>query len=723
MVELEKMLLWLVLLCISQATKADMADSYVTKAGCSGKCGNVSVPYPFGIGEASCAINNHFFMNCSDINLFFGTNMPINTISVEEGTVSVNIQAAFNCFNATGLIQWFNQSITLGAGPYRFSDTENKLTVFGCDTFALMGDADGNFSSGCLTLCSDAPTMEQEKTCSGVGCCQTPIPHNLKTLDIIVGSLSDHKDVMDFNPCGYAFVADQRTFNASDYGLSNYSDAIVRPDAVIEWVVSEETCEEAEANSSTYACGRNTNCTYSENGRGYRCLCKEGFRGNPYFPDGCRDIDECKEPEIYTCKGSCKNTIGNYTCHCPVGMRGDGKVGCQGFRITTIFTVIGATIVLVIISVLVFVIFKRRRKEKNFLDNGGKLLKHQRVRIFSEAELLKATNNYDKSRFLGEGGFGSVYRGILADNIEVAVKKPKGVDKAQVNEESQQEISIVSQVNHKNVVKLLGLCLETKVPLLVYEFISNGTLHQHIHDKKSRILKTWKPRLRIAEETALALNYLHSLAYPPIIHSDVKSMNILLDDNYTAKVSDFGASVLISADETVIATKIQGTFGYLDPEYLMTGNLTAKSDVYSFGIVILELLTGEKPSSNSRSSEKGNIIQHFISSLENNTLHQILDFEVSDEDEMDEIEVVAELVKRCIHSSGVKRPTMKEVAEELSRLRKLGEDMSAQQNGEETEHLLGEPSYSPPSTVTANVSQPDTYTIKTFNIEGYADSI
>ncbi|XP_038718704.1 wall-associated receptor kinase 2-like [Tripterygium wilfordii] len=721
------MLPWLVLLCLSQATKAAMTDSSVTKSGCSDKCGNVSVPYPFGIGKP-CAINEYFFLNCndtdtSDIKLFFGENMPTKSISVEEGTVSVNIHAAFKCFNETGQVEWFNQSISLGDELFRFSDTQNKLTVFGCDTFALMSDADGNFSTGCLALCSDAPNVEQEKTCSGVGCCQTPIPHNLNTLDIIVGSFSDHKEVMNFNPCGYAFVADQRTFNALDYGLRDYSDALVSPDAVIEWVVSEETCEAAQADSSTYACGGNTNCNFSKNGQGYRCSCKEGFRGNPYFPDGCQDIDECKEPEKYKCEGRCKNTIGNYTCNCPVGMHGDGKVGCQGFRITTIFTVIGATIVFVIMSVLIFALFKRSRKEKNFLDNGGKFLKNQRVRIFSEAELAKATNHYDKSRFLGEGGFGSVYRGILADNIEVAVKKSKGVDKAQVNEESQHEISIVSQVNHKNVVKLLGLCLETKVPLLVYEFISNGTLYQHVHDKKSHILKTWKARLRIAEETALALNYLHSLAHPPIIHSDVKSMNILLDENYTAKVSDFGASMLISADEAVIATKIQGTFGYLDPEYLMTGNLTTKSDVYSFGIVILELLTGEKPSSNSRSGEKGNIIQHFISSLENNTLHQILDFEVSDEEEMDEIEVVAELAKRCVHSSGMKRPTMKEVADELSRLRKLSENMSAQQNSEETEHLLGEHSYSSQHFVPANMNQPDTYTVKTFDIESYGGSI
>jgi serine/threonine protein kinase len=157
---------------------------------------------------------------------------------------------------------------------------------------------------------------------------------------------------------------------------------------------------------------------------------------------------------------------------------------------------------------------KKRKKDRNFRENGGMVLKHQRVRIFSEAELEKATKNYDDDQKLEEGGFGSVYKGVLADNAQVAVKKFKGVDKAQMNEEFQNEMGVVSQVNHKNVVKLLGLCLETKVPLLVYEFISNGTLFKHIHDKTSQLLASWSNRLRIASEIALALNYLHSLADP-----------------------------------------------------------------------------------------------------------------------------------------------------------------------------------------------------------------
>jgi serine/threonine protein kinase len=392
------------------------------------------------------------------------------------------------------------------------------------------------------------------------------------------------------------------------------------------------------------------------------------------------------------------------------------------FSIDFLDAVIGAIVSLVIICLLLFMILSKRRKDKNFRENGGTVLKHQRVRIFSEAELTKATNNYDDDKKLGEGGFGSVYKGVLADNTVVAVKKSKGVDKAQMNEDFQHEICVVSQVNHKNVVKLLGLCLETKVPLLVYEFISNGTLFKHIHDKRSQILASWSNRLRIASEAALALDYLHSLADPPVIHGDVKSVNILLDDNYTAKVADFGASVLISPGQTnILVTKIQGTFGYLDPEFLMTGNLTEKSDVYSFGVVLVELLTGEKPNSNAKSGNKRNIIQYFNSALENNDLFGILDFQAADEAEMDEIEEVAELAKRCLNSIGVNRPSMKEVSEELAKLKALNQKSRAQQNSDETEHLLGQSSQSFRNNASPYTSQ--SQTVISFEIENFTNSI
>lgn len=380
-----------------------------------------------------------------------------------------------------------------------------------------------------------------------------------------------------------------------------------------------------------------------------------------------------------------------------------------------------------IFAILIFYDCTRRKREKIFKENGDLVLKNQRVRIFSKAELAKATNNYNENQLLGRGGFASVYKGVLMDHDStlVAVKKPKEADKIQINHQQfHEEIATVSQVNHKNVVKLLGLCLETKIPLLVYEFVSQGTLFQHIHSKRSPMLRSWRTRLRIAAETALALDYLHSLAPPPIIHRDVKSTNILLDENYTAKVSDFGASVFIPPGQTGIATTVQGTFGYLDPEYLNTGTLTTKSDVYSFGVVLVELITGEKPISNGRTGLKINIVQYFVAKVKengNNCVDAILDSMVfRDEDETDQIEAVAELATRCLESSGIKRPSMKEVAEELARLNKLNHgNYKALKNSEDSERLLDESSCSSHENVKHDRSSYELVEYTTYDVMGY----
>ncbi|PRQ29601.1 putative protein kinase RLK-Pelle-WAK family [Rosa chinensis] len=348
---------------------------------------------------------------------------------------------------------------------------------------------------------------------------------------------------------------------------------------------------------------------------------------------------------------------------------------------------------------LVQVIKKRKnkkRKEKFLKQNGGLVLEQQlssgdqanveKIKLFNSRELEKATDHFSIDRILGQGGQGNVYKGMLMDGQIVAVKKSKIVNGGEVRQFIN-EIVILSQINHRNVVKLLGCCLETEIPLLVYEFLPNGTLSQYIHDQDEEFPLTWGTRLRVSTEVAGALSYLHSTA--SIYHRDIKSTNILLDAKYRAKIADFGISRSISTDQTHLTTQVHGTFGYLDPEYFQSSQFTEKSDVYSFGVVLAELLTGQKPViSMMRSQESRSLATHFLLSMEQNRLFYILDAQVKKDGSKEEIIAVANLAQRCLNLSGRKRPTMKEVAAELEGVRLAVKDADhVQQNLVEEEDV------------------------------------
>lgn len=356
------------------------------------------------------------------------------------------------------------------------------------------------------------------------------------------------------------------------------------------------------------------------------------------------------------------------------------------------------------VSWLYFGIKKRkltRMREEFFQKNGGLLLEQQTsfneggvksTKIFSANELEKATNNYAEDRILGRGGYGIVYEGILPDQRVVAIKKSRIMDQNQI-EQFINEVIVLTRINHRNVVKLLGCCLESEVPLLVYEYVSNGTLFQHIHNSSEERWFSFQDRLRIAAEAAGALAYLHSAASMPIIHRDVKSSNILLDNSYTAKISDFGASRLVPLDQTQVTTLVQGTLGYLDPEYFHTSQLTEKSDVYSFGVVLAELMTGKKPLSPTKSEEERNLATHFITSVKENRFFQILEARVLREGSLEQLQAMGELVKRCLDLRGEERPTMKEVAMEIEGLRRFTKHpWMGEEHREENEALLGQQS-------------------------------
>ncbi|WVZ50137.1 hypothetical protein U9M48_001423, partial [Paspalum notatum var. saurae] len=385
-------------------------------------------------------------------------------------------------------------------------------------------------------------------------------------------------------------------------------------------------------------------------------------------------VNECEHPEDNGCFGQCTNTDGGFYCRCPQGTHGDHTLpnGCRpiaGITIGVGVSIGAGFVILVLITSLIVQRFKHKRivklKQKYFKQNRGQLFQQlvsQRADISERMiipmdELEKATNNFDKARELGGGGHGTVYKGILSDLHVVAIKKSKIAVQKEIDEFIN-EVAILSQIHHRNVVKLFGCCLETEVPLLVYEFISNGTLYQHLHVDGPLSL-SWATRLRIASEIATALAYLHSSISIPIIHRDIKSTNILLDDTMTSKVSDFGASRYIPVHKTGLTTRVQGTIGYLDPNYFYTSRLTDKSDVYSFGVVLAELLTRKKPCSY-LSADGDGLVSHFVNLLSEENLAEILDPQVIEEGGED-VQQVAILAASCIKLRAEDRPTMRQV--------------------------------------------------------------
>lgn len=295
-------------------------------------------------------------------------------------------------------------------------------------------------------------------------------------------------------------------------------------------------------------------------------------------------------------------------------------------------------------------------------SNGGKS-----ARMFHLKEMKKATKNFSKDRVLGSGGFGEVYQGELQDGTVVAVKSAR-VGNIKSTEQILNEVGILSQVNHKNLVRLLGCCVEGEQPLMIYEFISNGTLHDHLHGKFSTLLD-WKTRLRIALQTAEALAYLHTAAYTPIYHRDVKSTNILLDDDFNAKVADFGLSRLADPGLSHVSTCAQGTLGYLDPEYYRNYQLTDKSDVYSYGVVLLELLTSQKAIDFSRDQDDVNLATYVGQRANTGASMEVVDQRLLGKeltgDPLTSIKLFLELALSCLREKKGDRPGMKDVVQEL----------------------------------------------------------
>ncbi|KAM7478115.1 hypothetical protein LguiA_026328 [Lonicera macranthoides] len=502
------------------------------------------------------------------------------------------------------------------------------------------------------------------------------IPYIKKLVLVLLEVIVDDSQVRVSNP---EVTPLDTNFTGTTFRYQNFSTVT----AVLKWGM-HGNC------SGTSSCGINAWCRKGEYYNEIQCFCPDGYEGNPYVQ--CQDINECADPSLNHCSMGCENYLGGYRCICDPGyeLNSNSLYICRNtsnnskYKANVIIgTCTGLGTMLLLLGLWwMYKLLRKRKKmklrQKFFKRNGGLLLQQQlssgedgnieKTRLFSSKELEMATDHYNENRVLGHGGQGTVYKGMLIDGRIVAVKKSTKVDEGQLDQFIN-EVAILSQINHRNIVKLHGCCLETEVPLLVYEFIPNGTLLQYIHDESEDFPLTWDVRLRIATEVAAALSYLHSFASFPIYHRDIKSTNILLDDKYRSKVADFGTSRSIAVDQTHLTTRVLGTFGYLDPEYFQSSQFTEKSDVYSFAIVLVELLTGQKPISSTRSDEMRSLATYFILAMEEKRTFDILDSRVRNEGKKDEIMRVANLARRCLNLNGQQRPTMKEVAMELEAIK------------------------------------------------------
>ncbi|KAI3678309.1 hypothetical protein L6452_37596 [Arctium lappa] len=309
----------------------------------------------------------------------------------------------------------------------------------------------------------------------------------------------------------------------------------------------------------------------------------------------------------------------------------------------------------------------------------GEILQSTNLKSFSYSDLRTSTRNFRPDSVLGEGGFGSVFKGWIDEQSFVAAKPGTGVVIAvkRLNQESFQghrewlaEVNYLGQFSHPNLVHLIGYCLEDEHRLLVYEFMPRGSLENHLFRRGSYFQPlSWSLRLKVALGAAKGLAFLHS-AETKVIYRDFKTSNVLLDSDYNAKLSDFGlAKDGPTGDKSHVSTRVMGTYGYAAPEYLATGHLTTKSDVYSFGVVLLEMLSGRRAVDKNRPSGEHSLVEWAKPYLAHKRkLFRVLDNRLEGQYTIDGAHAAANLSLRCVSMDPRFRPNMVEVVKELEQL-------------------------------------------------------
>ncbi|CAO2150043.1 unnamed protein product [Urochloa humidicola] len=700
------------------AARADnMAPSplLAPRPDCPPKCGDVDIPYPFGIGK-DCSFPG-FNLTCNhSLNppRPYWFDVEVVGVTLEAGEMRIRSLLSYVCFNSSNTIKSSGGQDPFldhhDSSPFLISAARNEFTAIGCSTLAILDSSTRIHYTGCITSCTSVAEVARDgDKCTGLGCCQTSIPGDLNGIRVTLmgdGKATDDNPSWEFSPCSYAFVAEK--------GWYHFKQRDLKPDGnqsfasrvgyksiptVLEWAIrSRESCPVSPEASACVSA--NSLCVSAMQGPGYLCKCSDGYEGNPYVIDGCTNINECELRKLkpawyekqYPCgSGSkCHDTNGSYTCECKFGHRGNGKTvqGCRpivpGYAIGIV-----AIFVCIVLACFAIMLLQRRRRRLHYNNNGGDILKDLGINIFTVEELKKITKRY--SQPIGEGFFGTVYMGTIdgAQPQQVAVKcsvdrkearrrqkmlrheAPQQEQEALWKDGFVKEISFQFRIKHMNVVRLVGCCLETYIPRLVFEFIPNGSLDAFLHRAVKPCALPLPKRLDIAVGSAEALSYMHSQDEYGHIHGDLKPANILLDGDLKPKVSDFGSSKLLSVDKYVKDVAADST--YADPVYFQTARFTTKSDVYSFGVVLLELVTrkmaryGDKIltidfKNSYKGEDKGrNMYDPEILSDGNAQSHHYMEC----------LDMVGALAVQCLNGDADERPTMAQVVQELKRVKSI----------------------------------------------------
>ncbi|XP_030962651.1 receptor-like protein kinase FERONIA isoform X2 [Quercus lobata] len=418
----------------------------------------------------------------------------------------------------------------------------------------------------------------------------------------------------------------------------------------------------------------------------------------PYYKDADLIDAILNGVEVFKLSDSDNNLAGANIAAPLLDQQPSGASNESKSKKTTIFIAIGSVLGLLVVLTLVccMVLCKLKKTKhygsyhplakwwwwsrpdpyrKEFSRRTASSLPGELCRYFRLDEIKTATNNFNEDLIIGVGGFGNVYKGMIEQgNMMVAIKRMKQ-ESRQGALEFMTEIKMLSQLRHVHLVSLIGYCDDEGEMILVYEYMANGTLRHHLYDTPNDPL-TWKQRLQICIGAASGLHHLHTSTKHPIIHRDVKTTNILLDEKWVSKVSDFGLSKM-GLDNTAVSTLVKGTWGYLDPDYARCQQLTQKSDVYSFGVVMFEVLCARKALNPKIQEEQRNLAIWAQKCIDRGTISKIIDPYLTNKIVPECLKVYVELAESCICDHGIQRPTMNDVMEKLEFALELQEQAEA----------------------------------------------